>query len=48
MYYLGNKIPYINTPKGKVYVYRDDYIVIEDDKKYTCKSSKFKNDYELV
>jgi len=42
MYYPGNKIPYINTLKGKVYV------VIEDNKKYTCKSSKFEIDYELV
>ena len=48
MYYQGNKIPYINTPKGKVYVFKDDYIVIDDNKKYTCKSSKFEIDYELV
>ena len=48
MYYPGNKIPYINTSKGKVYVSKDDYVVIENDKKYTCKLGKFENDYELV
>lgn len=48
MYYPGNKIPYINTSKGKVYVSKNDYVVIEDNKKYTCKSSKFEIDYELV
>ena len=48
MYYPGNKMPYINTSKGKVYISKDDYIVIEDDKKYTCKSGKFEMNYELV
>jgi len=48
MYYPGNKIPYINTLEGKVYVSKDDYIVIDDNKKYTCKSGKFEMNYELV